>query len=76
MVIGFFESSVSFDVTVSILTSGRQGIFVLIILVSLLVSRSVCDSLASFGETVSLLVIGRQFLNFRPSGGDELVIFL
>ena len=66
-----------FDETVSILASGPQGFFLyFVILVSLLVSRIVCDSLASFGETVSLLVIGRQFINFRPSGGDELVIFL
>ena len=73
---GFLRVPSFFDETVSILASGPQGFFVLIILVSLLVSRTVCDGLASFGETVNLLVLGRQFLNFRPSGGDELVIFL
>ena len=43
---------------------------------SLLVSRTVCDGLASFGETVSLLVLGRQFLNFRPSFCDPFAFLV
>ena len=31
---------------------------------------------STLGEVVGFLVLGRQFLNFRPSGTDELVIFL
>ena len=44
-----------------------RGFYVLIILVGLLVSRTVCDSLVSFGETVRFLVIGRQLLCLVPS---------
>ena len=44
-----------------------RGFYVLIILVGLLVSRTVCDSLVSFGETVSFLVIGHQLLCLVPS---------